>query len=251
MNSLPGHSDSVQSLVVSGIPAGAVLTDGTNCFMATSGNTSIDVKSWNLSNLKITPPNDTNFILTVTATDQDANTASASELVTVAPLAPYLCPVAAKGNEGTAIALDLGVMAKSLSGAHGDATPNSLDTLVVSDIPVGATLSDGTGLPGHSFTATADNTSQDVASWNLSSLNDHAPGGIRRMLQADDCGVRARFGRRYQRDGESNRGRDSRPGCPAADGKRASDANAQRERYLRRRLAGVVAGRSRKTTTTR
>jgi hypothetical protein len=85
VNSLPDHSDSVQSLVVSGIPAGAVLTDGTNSFMAPSGNTSIDVKSWNLSNLKITPPNDTNFSLTVTATDQDANTASASELVTVAP----------------------------------------------------------------------------------------------------------------------------------------------------------------------
>ena len=175
VNSLPGHSDIVQSLVVSGIPAGAVLSDGANCFIATSGNTSINVQSWNLSNLKITPPNDTNFILTVTATDQDANTAGASELVTVAPLAPYLCSVATKGNEGTAIALDLGVMAKSLSGANGDATPNSLNTLVVSDIPVGATLSDGTGLPGHSFTAAADNTAQDVASWNLSSLNITAP----------------------------------------------------------------------------
>jgi Bacterial Ig-like domain len=175
VNSLPDHSDSVQSLVVSGIPAGAVLTDGTNSFMATSGNTLIDVRSWNLSNLKITPPNDTNFTLTVTATDQDANTASASELVTVAPPAPYLSPVAARGNEGTAIALDLGVMAKGLSGANGDATPNSLDTLVVSDIPVGATLSDGTGLPGHSFTATADNSSHDVASWNLSSLNITPP----------------------------------------------------------------------------
>jgi hypothetical protein len=155
---------------VSGIPAGAALTDGTNCFVATSGDTSVDVKSWNLSNLKITPPNDTNFNLTVTATDQDANTASASELVTVAPLAPCLHPVAAHGHEGTAIALDLGVTAKSLSGANGDATPNSLDTLVVSYIPMGATLSDGTGLPDHSFTATADNASQDVAGWDLSSL---------------------------------------------------------------------------------
>ncbi len=172
VNSLPGHSDSVQSLVVSGIPAGAVLSDGMNCFIATSGNTSVDVKSWNLSNLKITPPNDTNFILTVTATDQDANAASANELVTVAPLAPYLNPVAAHGNEGTAIALDLGAMAKSLSGANGDATPNSLDTLVVSCIPVGATLSDGAG---HSFTATADDTSQEVASWNLSSLTITPP----------------------------------------------------------------------------
>ena len=66
-------------------------------------------------------------------------------------------------------------MAKSLSGANGDATPNSLDTLIASDIPVGATLSDGTGLPGHSFTATADNTSHDVAGWNLSCLNITPP----------------------------------------------------------------------------
>src|SRR5262249_48190354 len=173
-NGLPGHSNGVQSLVVSGIPVGAVLTDGTNSFMATSGDTSIDVKSWNLSNLKITPPNDTNFTLTVTATDQDANTANASELVMVAPLAPAVNPLAAQGNENTAIALDLGVVARSLPGAN-DASPNSLATLVVSDIPAGATLSDGTGLPGHSFTATAANTSFDVASWNLSSLKITPP----------------------------------------------------------------------------
>jgi len=175
VNSLPGHSNSVQSLVVSGIPVGAVLTDCTNSFTATSGNTSIDVKHWNLSNLKIIPPNETNFTLIVTATDQNANTASASELVKVAPMAPDLDPVAAHGNEDTAITLALGVMAKSLSGAKGDASPNSLDTLVLKDIPVGATLNDGTGLPGHSFTATADNTSHDVASWNLSSLKITPP----------------------------------------------------------------------------
>jgi len=174
-NNVPGHSNSVQSLVVSGIPVGAVLTDGTHCFVATSGDTSVDVKSWNLSSLKVTPPNDTNFTLTVTATDQDANTASANELVTVAPLAPALHPVAAHGNEDAAIALDLGVTARSLSGANGDASPNSLATLVVSDIPVGATLSDGTGLPGHSFTATAASTSFDIANWNLSCLKITAP----------------------------------------------------------------------------
>ncbi|SHK84814.1 FecR family protein [Bradyrhizobium lablabi] len=174
-NSLPGHSNSVQSLVVSSIPVGAVLTDGTNSFVAASGSTSVDVKSWTLSSLEITPPNDTNFTLSVTATDQDANTASTSELVTAAPLAPTLNPVAAQGNENTAIALDLGATARSLLGANGDASPNSLAALLVSDIPVGATLSDGTGLPGHSFTATAGNTVQDVASWNLSSLTITPP----------------------------------------------------------------------------
>jgi VCBS repeat-containing protein len=175
VNSVPGHGNNVQSLVVSDIPAGAVLTDGTNNFMATSGNTSVDVNGWNLSNLKIVPPNDTNFFLTVTATDRDGNTASTSELVTVVPSAPDLNPVAAHGNEDMAIALDLGATAKSLSGTNGETTPNSLDTLVASDIPVGATLSDGTGLPGHSFTATAGNTSHDVVGWNLSSLQIRPP----------------------------------------------------------------------------
>lgn len=169
-NSLPGHVNGVQSLVVSGIPAGAVLTDGTNSFTATSGDTAIDVKSWNLSSLKITPPNDSNFILTVTATDQDANISSTTELITVVPLAPGLNPVTALGSEDTAIALNLGVDVRSLLGANGDASPNSLATLVLSGIPVGATLSDGTGLPGHSFTATAGNTAFDVASLSLSSL---------------------------------------------------------------------------------
>ncbi|MBR0938283.1 Ig-like domain-containing protein [Bradyrhizobium jicamae] len=166
-SSLPGNS--VQSLVVSGIPIGAVLTDGTNSFVATSDDTSVDVRGWTLSNLKITPPNDTNFTLTVTATDQDANTSSASELVTVTPLAPTLNPVAAQGNENTAIALDLGATAQSLLG---DASPNHLAALLVSDIPVGATLTDGSG---HSFTATAGNTAEDVAGWNLSSLTITPP----------------------------------------------------------------------------
>ncbi|KWV58045.1 hypothetical protein AS156_35010 [Bradyrhizobium macuxiense] len=174
-NSLPGHANSVQSLVVGGIPVGAVLTDGTNSFVATIGNTAIDVKGWNLSTLKVTPPNDTNFTLAVTATDQDANTSVASELVTVSPLAPTLSPVAAHGNENTAIAVDLGAMVRGLSGANGDAAPNSFAALVVSDIPVGATLSDGTGPPGHSFTATAGSTAEDVAGWNLSSLTITPP----------------------------------------------------------------------------
>src|SRR5262249_38323967 len=123
--------------------------------------------------------NDVNFTLTATATvvdgDGNTSTATATELVTVAPLAPDLNPVAAQGNEDTAIALNLGVTVRNLSGANGDASANSLNMLVVSGIPVGDTLSDGTGLPGHSFTATAGHTLVDVASWTLSSLTITPP----------------------------------------------------------------------------
>src|SRR5437763_8372582 len=81
--------------------------------------------------------------------------------VTVNPLAPTLAPVAETGLEGSPIALDLGA---GINGLAGDA--NALASLVVSAIPVGATLSDGT----HSFTAGAGSTAVDVAGWNLASL---------------------------------------------------------------------------------
>ena len=57
-----------------------------------------------------------------------------------------MAPVAETGVEGSAIALNLGASAKNLAGDS-----NSLATLTISAIPVGATLSDGV----HTFTATA------------------------------------------------------------------------------------------------
>lgn len=156
VNSLPGHSNGVQSLVVSGIPVGAVLTDGTNNFVATSGNTSIEVKSWNLSNLKITPPNDNNFILTVTATGQDANTASASEQVTIAPLAPDLnrSPRRRRGHGDRAGPWRDG---QEPVGRQRRRPEQPRYACRERRIPVGATLSDGTGTV--IATATADSTS--------------------------------------------------------------------------------------------
>ena len=57
-------------LEVSDVPVGAVLSDGVNTFTATTGNTTVDVTSWALSSLSITPPadSDVDFTLTVTAT---------------------------------------------------------------------------------------------------------------------------------------------------------------------------------------
>src|SRR5438105_676730 len=154
------------SLVVSAIPVGATLSDGTHSFTATAGNTAVDVHAWNLAGLAVTPANDANFTLSIAATTRDAEgnlsaTTTASETITVTPLAPTLAPVAETGLEGASIALDLGA---GVNGRVGDA--NSLAALVVSAIPVCATLSDGT----HSFTATAGNNSVDVHAWNLAGL---------------------------------------------------------------------------------
>ena len=78
---------------------------------------------------------------------------TATEAIAVSPVAPTLAPVAETGVEGSAIALELGASAKNLAGDS-----NSLATLTISAIPVGATLSDGV----NTFTATAGSTSVSV-----------------------------------------------------------------------------------------
>src|SRR5205823_2471933 len=89
-------------------------SDGTaaHTFTATSGHTAVDVSSWNIPNLTITAPNDKNFMLVVTATQQDAGGVSAPgtgfESVTVNPLEPTIAPVAGPGGGlGVPIALNL------------------------------------------------------------------------------------------------------------------------------------------------
>src|SRR5262249_57146994 len=128
-------------------------------FTAAPGNTQVDVNGWTLSSLTILTVNDVNFTLTATATVVDVNnetsTAFATESVTVNPKAPGLNPVAAQGNEDTAITLNLGVTVNSLTGDS-----NSLQSLVVNGIPVGDTLSDG---HGQRFAATAGTTQVDVS----------------------------------------------------------------------------------------
>ncbi|MBR0980005.1 S-layer family protein, partial [Bradyrhizobium diazoefficiens] len=165
---LTGDSNSLASLVIGAIPVGATLSDGTHSFTATSGSTSVDVSSWSIGALaiSITSTNDANFTLSIAATAKDSNgnlstTKTATEAVTVIPLAPTLAPVTATGVEGQKIALNLGVSVNSLPG-----DTNTLSQLVVSAIPVGAVLSDGP----HSFTATATNSSVNIASWTLANL---------------------------------------------------------------------------------
>src|SRR5262245_62954347 len=69
---------------------------------------------------------------------------------------------ATPATEGTA--LTLGTLAATVNSLNGDS--NSLQSLVVSGIPVGDTLSDG---HGHSFTATAGNTQERKSTRPLSS----------------------------------------------------------------------------------
>ena len=169
INSVSGDTMTLQSLTVSAVPVGATLSDGTHSFTAAAGSTSVNVASWNLPSLRITSTNDTDFALVVTAVAQDAKgtitSASASETVTITPLAPTVTwsPASASGVEGTAIAL--GTISNSIKSLSGDS--NTLKSLTISAIPVGATLSDGT----HSFTSATGSTSVNVAGWSLSKLS--------------------------------------------------------------------------------
>ena len=117
------------AVVVSAILVGATLSDGTNSFTASSGNTSVDVGSWNLQALTITPPAGSNpgFTLMVTATSTetsngDTESTTGTIAVTVNPAADVAdLPIldldsamegdqltgTASGSEDTAIALDI------------------------------------------------------------------------------------------------------------------------------------------------
>src|SRR6185437_16160115 len=129
------------SLRVSGIPVGATLSDGTHSFVASAGNTSVDVLDWSYGSLSIKPANDANFTLTAQATDASGTVSgTATEIVTVAPLAPSVVPVAVSGAAGQAIPLDLGITPNGLAGDS-----NSLFSVTLSSIPSDATLSNSRG----------------------------------------------------------------------------------------------------------
>jgi FecR protein len=168
LNTQASSGDRLTSLIISALPIAAILSDGAgHSFTATNGSTAVDVVGWNLSSLTVTPPNNLNITLGISATQQDGagdlSTATATtETITVDPLAPSVHPVTASGNIDTPIALNLGVQVNALGGES-----NTLASLLVNGIPVGATLSDG---HGDTFTASAGDTSVDIHAWNLSSL---------------------------------------------------------------------------------
>jgi hypothetical protein len=163
----------VLALTVSSIPVGATLTDGTNSFTATAGNTTATITGWNLAQLRITPPanSDADFTLAVAATaTEGANgavaTTNANLAVTVDAIAdaPTLAVNPAAGNEDTAITL-------SVATALVDTDGSETLSIAVSAIPVGAVITDGV----NTFTATAGNQAVNVTGWNLAALTVTPP----------------------------------------------------------------------------
>ncbi|MFY0731928.1 retention module-containing protein [Pseudomonas sp. NFX15] len=97
LSTIQAHTNDVDgsetlTLTLSGLPAGATLTDGSHTFNAADGSTSVDITGWNLATLKLTPPTNFNgdIPLTVTATAKDGDAPSAS---TSLPLVVHVAPV--------------------------------------------------------------------------------------------------------------------------------------------------------------
>ena len=80
-------------LVVSAIPVGAMMTDGTHVFTATSGQTSVDITGWNPATITITPPanSTTDFDLTIAATATE--TSNSDTAATIGTLHVDITPV--------------------------------------------------------------------------------------------------------------------------------------------------------------
>ncbi|MFS2009296.1 Ig-like domain-containing protein [Azospirillum sp. CT11-132] len=148
------------SIRITGIPAGATLTNTLNGTLMVTGG-SITLTKDQLAGLKIKPPSnsDLDFDLTVTAVAKDgvAIEATKSETlhVTVDPVSdtPTLSVTAAQGNEDSAIAL-------SITPALTDTDGSETLSIRITGIPAGATLANtlnGTlTVTGGSITLTKD-----------------------------------------------------------------------------------------------
>ncbi|SER97225.1 VCBS repeat-containing protein, partial [Pseudomonas sp. NFACC02] len=162
------------SLNLKGLPAGSTLSDGVHTFSATAGNTSTDITNWNLSTLKFTPPSNLSgdIKLTVTATAQDGAAAPVSKdlsfdvhVIAVAD-APIVTTSAAQGAEDSPIQVNIGTALVDTDGSE------SLSLLTVSNIPLGAVLTDGV----NSYTSikTGDGA-VIIDGWDLSKLTITPP----------------------------------------------------------------------------
>ena len=198
-----GTGETIDSIVISGVPDGATLSSGTDALTANEDGT-YTVTADQLDGLTVTPPLDSNedFTLGVTATSTDGTVTTADVAVDVTAVgdAVDLETSAASGAEDTAIALDI-------AASMPDGTGETIDSIVISGVPDGATLSSGTD----ALTANEDGT-YTVTADQLDGLTVTPAAGFERRLHArrdgDLDGRHGDHGRRGGgRDGGRRRGR--------------------------------------------
>ncbi|MEX6667176.1 retention module-containing protein [Pseudomonas sp. W2-17] len=96
-------SESLGPLVVSGIPVGAVLTDGTHSYTSIpTGDGAVYIDGWDLNNLTITPPKDFNGPITLQVSSTSTEGANKDSATTTQSLTVNVTPV----NDGPAVNFD-------------------------------------------------------------------------------------------------------------------------------------------------
>ena len=144
-------SESISTILISGVPLGAVLSAGTD-----NGNGTWTLTPAQLVNLTITPPKDSDadFTLTVTATATEISTGATATnsinlSVVVNPVADTPVMVfgaPASGNEDTAILLNFGAVVSDVT--------ETISEIIIAGVPAGAVLSAGTDNGNGTWTLT-------------------------------------------------------------------------------------------------
>ncbi len=131
-------SESIDSIVIAGVPTGAILSAGTD-----NGDGSWTLAATDLPGLTITPPDDFSgdFELQYTISSRDADAtrdSTGSFTVSVTAVADNAAVTAANttGTEDTPVAIDLSTAVTDES--------ETIDSIVIAGVPTGATLSAGT-----------------------------------------------------------------------------------------------------------
>jgi len=150
--SMPGGtSETVESIVIAGVPSGATLSAGSD-----NGDGTWTLESGDLSGLSLTPPVDYNgvFTLAVSVVSSDASVSSATLAVHVGSVAdiPVIAVSDALGAEDTGIALTIAANMPTN-------TSETLDSITISGVPGGASLSAGTDNGDGSWTLSPDQLS--------------------------------------------------------------------------------------------
>jgi VCBS repeat-containing protein len=164
--SLKVSQSDLNSLLISNVPIGAILTDGHgNTFTASAGNTSVDVATWTLSGLSVTPTNDTNFSLTFLASGSSGLATTASEPITDRPLVPTISWSSGSFSEQPSQNIALPNLTVTVNGLPGES--NSVSSLTLLGVPAGQIITDG----GHNHISTGPADPFNYVGWNFNNFH--------------------------------------------------------------------------------
>ncbi|MEM7302364.1 MAG: DUF4347 domain-containing protein, partial [Pseudomonadota bacterium] len=140
------------TITADSIPVGVIIGDGTNSFTSTEGNDTVDITSWNLNQLRITPTEHSDVDLTIsftaTTTEVDGATTTANQLVTFSIDAVADGPILEVTAAGAPIGSDVSLVGKISATLADNDGSETVTSYRLENIPVGASiLVNGLGVP--------------------------------------------------------------------------------------------------------